>query len=59
MRDLLIKGKSFLLKSKRVWHALKKPTKEEFIQITKISAIGIFAIGSIGFIMSYVMGLVI
>lgn len=59
MKDLLVKGKSFFLKSKRVWHVLKKPTKEEFIQITKISAIGIFAIGSIGFAMSFFMGLVI
>lgn len=49
--------KSFILKCKRVWHTLKKPSKEEFHQITKISAIGIGVIGLLGFIISLIMKL--
>tara|TARA_Y100000310_G_C20009017_1_gene502045 strand:+ start:231 stop:407 length:177 start_codon:yes stop_codon:yes gene_type:complete len=47
--------KSFLKKCKRVWYTLKKPTKEEFKQVLKISAIGIVLLGLIGFIISQVM----
>lgn len=47
--------KSFLLKCKRVWHTLKKPTKEEFQQITKVSAIGIGIIGFLGFVVALLM----
>ena len=49
------KIKSFLLKCKRVWHTLKKPTKEEFRQISKISAIGIGILGLLGFLISITM----
>jgi protein transport protein SEC61 subunit gamma-like protein len=59
MKDLLMQGKSFFFKSKRVWHVLKKPTKDEFVAITKISAIGIAAIGAIGFAMSILMGYIV
>ncbi|HKL23947.1 MAG TPA: protein translocase SEC61 complex subunit gamma [Candidatus Nanoarchaeia archaeon] len=45
----------FYKKCKRVWKTLKKPTKEEWQQIAKISAIGIGIIGLIGFIISLVM----
>ncbi len=47
--------KSFFLKCKRVWHTLKKPTKEEFNQTTKISAIGIGILGLLGFIIALIM----
>lgn len=46
------KMKSFFIQCNRVWHLLKKPTKEEFISISKISAIGILLIGVIGFVIS-------
>ncbi len=46
------KLKSFFLQSKRVWHVLKKPSKQEFWTVAKVSAIGILAIGAIGFIIS-------
>ena len=59
MKDLLVNAKSFFFKSKRVWHVLKKPTREEFIQITKISAIGILLIGVGGFLISILMGFII
>ena len=48
--------KSFFFKSKRVWHSLKKPTREEFETVTKVSAIGIVVLGLIGFAISIGMG---
>jgi len=53
--ELLAKTKSFLLKCRRVWQVLKKPTKDEFEQIAKISAIGIAIIGLLGFIIALIM----
>lgn len=41
----------------RVWKVLKKPSKEEFWMVTKISALGILAIGIIGFLISIGMQL--
>ena len=49
------KIKSFILKCKRVWMLLKKPTKKEFEMIAKIAAIGILALGLIGFIIAMIM----
>jgi len=49
------KLKSFLIQCGRVWHVLRKPTMEEFKTIAKISALGILAIGAIGFIISDIM----
>ncbi len=53
--ELWTKTKSFLIKCKRVWHILKKPTRQEFEQITKVSAIGIGILGLLGFLISIVM----
>ena len=52
-----IKGKvkSFLLQCGRVWHLLKKPTNEEFKTVAKVSALGILAIGAVGFIIADVI----
>jgi len=36
---------------------LKKPTKDEFLKIAKVSAVGIMLIGLIGFIISLIMKL--
>lgn len=41
--------KSFAVQCKRVWHVLRKPTGEEFKAIAKVSALGILALGAIGF----------
>ncbi len=46
------KIKSFILQSKRVWHVLKKPSREEFLMVAKVSALGILALGALGFIIS-------
>jgi len=43
---------SFYLQCVRVWHLLKKPTNEEFKAIAKVSALGILAIGAVGFIVA-------
>jgi len=47
--------KAFIVKSKRVWLILKKPTRKEYEMIAKISAVGIAALGVVGFIIAMVM----
>ena len=51
------KLKSFFIKSKRVWAALKKPTMQEFKMTAKIAALGIAAVGIIGFLISLIMNI--
>lgn len=46
---------SFFQQCVRVWHVLRKPTMQEFKGIAKISALGILAIGLIGFIVSIIL----
>lgn len=43
---------SFLVQTRRVWLVLRKPTGEEFKAVAKVSALGILAIGLVGFIIS-------
>lgn len=43
---------SFISQSKRVWHVLRKPTAEEFKIISKVSALGLLAMGAVGFIIA-------
>lgn len=43
--------KDFFAESKRVLRVTKKPTKDEYWTITKVSAIGILIIGAIGFVL--------
>jgi protein translocase SEC61 complex gamma subunit len=52
---LWIKSKSFFIKCKRVWRTLKKPSRKEFEMVAKVSAIGILALGTFGFLISIVM----
>lgn len=47
--------KAFIAKSRRVWMALKKPTRKEFEMVAKVSALGILALGVLGFLISTVM----
>ena len=47
----------FFRKCVRVWHVLKKPSKEEFITVAKVSALGIAALGAIGFLILLAMRL--
>jgi protein transport protein SEC61 subunit gamma-like protein len=55
MAKLFNNLKNFSIKSKRVWLALKKPTRKEFESVTKISAIGILILGVLGFLISIIM----
>ena len=59
VKKALIFTKSFFLKSKRVWHILKKPSRKEFETIAKVAAIGIAIIGALGFVIALIMKLVI
>ena len=52
---MLEKIKSFLLQCSRVWTVLRKPSMQEIKIISKVSAIGILAVGLIGFLISIVM----
>jgi protein transport protein SEC61 subunit gamma and related proteins len=42
---------------KRVWRLLRKPSKEEFLTISKVSAVGLLIIGAIGFLIAMAMGM--
>lgn len=44
-----------LKKYKRVWTALKKPSKQEFEMTAKVSAIGILILGLFGFIVALIV----
>ena len=43
---------SFYLQCTRVWQLLRKPTGDEFKAVAKVSALGILAIGAVGFIIA-------
>lgn len=53
------KTKSFFLKSKRVWYALKKPSRKEYEQVVKVSALGILVLGVGGFLISIIIKMII
>ncbi len=55
MKDYMVKIKEFLSESGRVLRVTKKPGKEEFKAIVKVSGIGILIIGFIGFVI-FVIG---
>ncbi len=55
MNNLMESLKSFLIKSKRVWLIMKKPTRKEFEMTAKISALGILLLGVIGFLISIIL----
>jgi protein transport protein SEC61 subunit gamma-like protein len=39
----------------RVWRVLKKPSRDEFSMVAKVSVVGILAIGLVGFIVSLIV----
>jgi protein transport protein SEC61 subunit gamma-like protein len=45
--------RSFLAECKRVLLITRKPTKQEFKDIAKITGLGLLAIGAIGFIVNF------
>ena len=55
IKKLQLKLKSTLVQYKRVLILLKKPTLEEYKLITKVTAIGLFLVGLIGFAIGLIM----
>ena len=49
--------KSFISQCVRVWKILRKPNLEEFKTTSKVAALGLGAIGLIGFVISLAMNL--
>ena len=45
--------KRFLIQCKRVFKVTRKPSKEEFLVISKVTGIGILIIGLLGFIIKF------
>jgi protein transport protein SEC61 subunit gamma-like protein len=55
MKKIFTSTKSFVLKCRRVWSVLKKPSKKEFETISKVSVVGILILGVLGFLISIIM----
>ena len=47
--------KSFAKQCVRVWYLMRKPSKDEFTTVAKVSAIGLILVGVIGFSINVVM----
>ncbi len=52
LAELWISAKSFIIECKRVLMLTKKPSKEEFKTIVKVTAAGLALIGLLGFIIN-------
>ncbi|MFA5019512.1 MAG: protein translocase SEC61 complex subunit gamma [Candidatus Pacearchaeota archaeon] len=46
---------NFFRKCARVWVVLRKPTRDEWSMIAKVSAVGILVIGLLGFAVSLLL----
>jgi protein transport protein SEC61 subunit gamma-like protein len=57
--ELWGKIKDFWIQCKRVVRITKKPTKEEYWTIVKVSGLGILVIGFIGFVLHLVNQLIV
>lgn len=55
---ILTPVKSFFLQCSRVWRIMKKPTSDEFKNISKVSAIGLLLIGLIGFLITIIVNFI-
>ncbi|MEO2117552.1 MAG: protein translocase SEC61 complex subunit gamma [Methanocaldococcus sp.] len=53
--------KEFIEECRRVWLVLKKPTKEEYLAVAKVTGLGISLLGIIGYIIhvpaTYIKGI--
>lgn len=49
------KIKSFLIQCSRVWRVLRKPSGIEYKTVSKVAALGILALGLLGFVISLVV----
>jgi protein transport protein SEC61 subunit gamma-like protein len=53
--DIKTNTKSFIVKCGRVWKIMRKPTTEEYKVVSKVSILGLLAIGLLGFAISLVV----
>ena len=53
------KAKSFYLQCVRVWKILRKPSAMEYKTVAKVSAIGVLALGLIGFVISLAVKVIV
>jgi len=53
--DIKTNTKSFIVKCARVWKIMRKPTMEEYKVVSKVSILGLLAIGLLGFAISLVV----
>jgi protein transport protein SEC61 subunit gamma-like protein len=51
---ILDKLRTHVIEYKRVWRVTKKPSKEEFKAIVKVTSIGIAIIGLLGFLIGII-----
>jgi len=58
IKNLLFKFRNFVRESIRVYKVTKKPSRQEFMAIVKVSAIGIAIIGLIGFVINIIWTLI-
>ncbi len=53
--------KEFIEECRRVWLVLKKPTKDEYLAVAKVTALGISLLGIVGYIIhvpaTYIKGI--
>lgn len=54
LQELWVKFKSFIKESARVLTVTKKPTREEYKTIIKVTGIGILVIGLLGFVITII-----
>ena len=53
--DIKTNTKGFIVKCGRVWKIMRKPTMEEYKIVSKVSILGLLAIGLLGFAISLVV----
>ncbi len=53
-RTVWSKFKSFIIQCRRVFRVTKKPNKDEFKTIVKVSALGILIVGLLGFLIDMI-----
>ncbi len=59
LKETWVKLKSFIKESFRILKITKKPSKEEYKVIVKISGLGILLIGLIGFVITVTWTLIV
>lgn len=59
MKNNIYKLKQFIAECRRVLRVTRKPSKEEFKTIVKVSGLGILFIGLIGFILQMIKNYII